>query len=186
MVDCQMGECSLTYGRIGICSCYGVCDKWESSFRRSSTWPMSVCPTWQMEELNSTILRFVTKLQRMLTNGRLPEGHHILTLILTTRLVVIKISHLNRESSNTMGLGFSMGEEAGQALLQPWILLPAVTFKLWQWFQWGPFITVQWGQTHEADPWGLLHEGCSITETLFPLELINEDYQIIVTRWWLG
>ena len=83
-----------------------------------------------MEELNSTILRFVTKLQRMLTNGRLPEGHHILTVILTTRLVVIKISHLNRESSNTMGLGFSMGEEAGQALLQPWILLPAVTFKL--------------------------------------------------------
>ena len=83
-----------------------------------------------MEELNSTILRFVTKLQRMLTNGRLPEGHHILTLILTTRLVVIKISHLNRESSNTMGLKFSMGEQAGQALLQPLILLPAVTFKL--------------------------------------------------------
>ena len=54
----------------------------------------------------------------------------IFSVILTTRIVVIKISHLNKESSNTMGLRFSMGEQAGQALLQPLILLPAVTFKL--------------------------------------------------------
>ena len=70
MVDRQMGECSLTNGRIGIRSYIGVCDKWESGFRWSSIWPVSSCLSWQMEELNSTILPSVTKMQRILTNWR--------------------------------------------------------------------------------------------------------------------